>query len=241
MSYILDALKRAEVERERERSAAPGLHTLHPLPINLPADSGNSRVLWWALGVGLASAALVSGLWFWRSSANLPPSATPVTLPASVPAPRPSAPSEPMQVQAPTTAATPPLTPLPTSEPGTHQASTNPTSAPQPVTTLQPPATATKTPAALASKADHTIKVAAPEALPQTPLLTELAPALRHPVPKITITGSVYSDTPSHRLLLVNNLVLAQGNLVAPELMLEEIQPHSSVFSFKGTRFRVMH
>ena len=224
MSYILDALKRADAERERER-AAPGLHTRHPLPLDLPTSTGRQRRLWWALGAGLASAALASGLWFWRASTEPRPNTTPVALPASVPAARPSAPSEPTQVQAPTTAATPPPTPLPTSEPGTRQ----------------PPTTATKPPVALAPKADNTIKVEAPDASPQTPLLTELAPALRHPVPKITITGSVYSDTPSHRLLLVNNLVLAQGNLVAPELMLEEIQPHSSVFSFKGTRFRVMH
>jgi general secretion pathway protein B len=35
--------------------------------------------------------------------------------------------------------------------------------------------------------------------------------------------------------------VLAQGAQVAPDLTLEEIQRRNSVFSFKGTRFRVMH
>jgi len=79
-------------------------------------------------------------------------------------------------------------------------------------------------------------------AAPTTPpLLGELPQDLRSQIPKITITGSVYSDSPAQRLLLVNNLVLAQGGQVTPELTLEEIQPRSSVFSFKGTRFRVMH
>lgn len=73
------------------------------------------------------------------------------------------------------------------------------------------------------------------------PLLAELPQDLRSQIPKITITGSVYSDSPAQRLLLVNNLVLAQGAQVASDLTLEEIQRRSSVFNFKGTRFRVMH
>jgi len=72
-------------------------------------------------------------------------------------------------------------------------------------------------------------------------LLGELPAELRGKIPKITITGSVYSDSPAQRLLLVNNLVLAQGGQVTPDLRLEEIQPRSSVFNYKGTRFRVMH
>jgi general secretion pathway protein B len=73
------------------------------------------------------------------------------------------------------------------------------------------------------------------------PLLADLPQDLRSQIPKITITGSVYSDSPAQRLLLVNNLVLPQGSQIGPELTLEEIHPRSSVFSFKGTRFRVMH
>jgi len=73
------------------------------------------------------------------------------------------------------------------------------------------------------------------------PLLAELPQDLRSQIPKITITGSVYSDSPAQRLLLVNNLVLSQGSQVTPDLRLEEIQPRSSVFNYKGTRFRVMH
>lgn len=99
-------------------------------------------------------------------------------------------------------------------------------------------------PAASAAKA-----VAAPAAMPvsQTaasaavPLLAELPPDLRSQIPKIAITGSVYSNSPAQRLLLINNLVLTQGSQVTPDLTLEEIQPRSSVFNFKGTRFKVMH
>jgi general secretion pathway protein B len=42
-------------------------------------------------------------------------------------------------------------------------------------------------------------------------------------------------------LLLVNNQVLTQGSQAAAELKLEEIGEHSSVFDFRGIRFRLAH
>jgi general secretion pathway protein B len=60
-------------------------------------------------------------------------------------------------------------------------------------------------------------------------------------MPALTITGTVYSDDPKQRLLLINNQVLPQGSTVAAEVSLEEIKPHSSVFTFRGTRFRLAH
>ena len=64
---------------------------------------------------------------------------------------------------------------------------------------------------------------------------------MRRQIPALAITGSVYSKNPDKRLLLVNNQVLGQGSLAAPEVTLEEIQAKSSVFSYRGTRFRVAH
>jgi general secretion pathway protein B len=72
-------------------------------------------------------------------------------------------------------------------------------------------------------------------------LFDDLPQDIRSQIPKITITGTVDADSPNQQLLLVNNLVLSQGNLVAPEVKLEEIQTSSSVFSFRGTRFRIPH
>ena len=43
------------------------------------------------------------------------------------------------------------------------------------------------------------------------------------------------------RVLLVNQQVLTQGSQAVPDVKLEEIRPHSSVFSFQGTRFRLAH
>lgn len=85
-------------------------------------------------------------------------------------------------------------------------------------------------------------KAAASQAAPAAvPLLSELPENIRLLIPPLAITGVVYSDNPAQRLLLVNRQVLPQGSLTAPEVTLEEIQARSSVFSFRGTRFRVAH
>lgn len=78
-------------------------------------------------------------------------------------------------------------------------------------------------------------------ATPAVRLLSDLPEDLRRQIPPLAITGSVYSANPDKRLLLVNNQVLAQGSLAAPEVTLVEIQAKSAVFSFRGTRFRVVH
>ncbi len=78
-------------------------------------------------------------------------------------------------------------------------------------------------------------------AAPAVRLLGDLSDDLRRQIPPLAITGSVYSTNPDKRLLLLNNQVLAQGSLAAPEVTLVEIQAKSSVFSFRGTRFRVVY
>lgn len=212
MSYILDALKRADAERER--GAAPGLHTRHQVPSGSPGNADTSRSLLLAMAAGVTLLLLAAGFWFWRAPGNPPP---PVSPPAEQSLPKPVMPSAPVQVaQAPQVPAQTPARTAPA------KAAAVPSSKP-----AAPAKAAVSAPAATAPAA--------------APLLTDLPQDLRSQIPKITITGNVYSTSPTQRLLLVNNLVLAQGAQVAPDLVLEEIQPRSSVFSFRGTRFRVMH
>ncbi len=73
------------------------------------------------------------------------------------------------------------------------------------------------------------------------PLLSDLPESVRAAVPKVSITGSVYSEQATQRLLLVNNLVVGEGAEVSKELRLERIGQRSSEFSFRGSRFRIAH
>ncbi len=75
--------------------------------------------------------------------------------------------------------------------------------------------------------------------------MSELPDALRRELPPLAISGAVYADNPAARMLIVNNQVLTQGSRLEGEspngLVLEEIHPRESVFSLRGTRFRLAH
>jgi general secretion pathway protein B len=253
MSYILDALKRADAERER--GAAPGLHTRHQLPAGSAGIPSERRLVWMVVAAGLTLIVLAIVFWFWRA-----PDAPPVAVlqPAASPMPN-------MVVQEPPTVFLAPVPPAAPVAPSTPIAPVPIVVAEAPVTrakqaekssqkvvtaqpaTLSAPARSTDAVAVAPTAAPASVAAAVTTSLPHsarpasTTLLSDLPTELRSQIPKITITGSVYSDSPAQRLLLVNNLVLSQGGQVTPDMKLEEVQPRSSVFSFKGTRFRVMH
>jgi len=139
MSYILDALRRAETERERERErgAVPGVHAQ---PAALPESPDRSRLRWpagWGVVAGgLLGGAVVAALWFGgRASVAPPPVATPA--PAAV-TPAPAAPVPPSP--APLAVVSAPLAvPSPAPPPAASVA-------PPPVATLDAPVVATPQP-----------------------------------------------------------------------------------------------
>ena len=220
MSYILDALQRADAERER--GTVPGLHAQ---PLGAPErrrDGHGQRTFWTAALVACTAAALLAGWWFGRGSTLVPVATTTPATPAVAPLQAPSAPASVVSAPLPL-----PL-PVPLPAPKAQQALTTAVqSAPVPENATTSASVASPTPAQRAS---------AP-----LPWLAELPEETRRQVATLTITGAVYSENPSQRLLLVNGQVLPQGSLVVPEVTLEEIRERHSVFNFRGTRFRLTH
>jgi len=239
MSYILDALKRADAERER--GAVPGLHARQVTsPVIQRADRRQTRI-WMAIAALLALAGLVAAsLWMWRTpdapvrlavvepAAPAPVAQTPVAQPA------PAAPAPP--VAATSIGAAPPATP--STAPAVSKAVPRPVPVPVARPVTAPPPQPKPKPDPVAKEAPSQ---AAPTATPAVRAFADLPEDLRRQIPPLTITGTVYSKNPANRLLLVNNQVLPQGSLAASEVTLEEIQAKSSVFSFRGMRFRVAH
>jgi general secretion pathway protein B len=70
-------------------------------------------------------------------------------------------------------------------------------------------------------------------------MLSELPDAMRRQIPALNISGAVYSDSPPEWTLIINDQLMGKGSLVAPDVRLEEISGSSSVFNFKGQRFRI--
>jgi general secretion pathway protein B len=251
MSYILEALKRADAERQR--GAVPGLlaSQVTTSPARAPADA-RRRAAWIAVAV-LALGGLAVGLWRWRMPAPVPvprvqteaaPASVPVlaaTLPNAVVA----APAQPgVATPSPTKAvAAVPTVAAPSPSPSPSPAATppRPVAHAAPASAVSPPVPAAEPVAEAVATAPVSQVSGVQAASAGVSLLGELPQELRRQIPALSINGVVYSANPAQRLLVVNNQVLTQGSLVAPELRLEEIESKSSVFSFRGTRFRVTH
>lgn len=211
MSYILDALQRADAERARG-----GVPTLHARPIGSATPKGRLGTPQ-RIGLFIAVVMAVLGVaaaawWMWQPVSTPAPSTTPVSampaaaIPVETEVPTPQAIAMPVAPVA--MAVVPVSTPLASKAKSTAGA----TAAPPPVPT---PTLA--------------------------PLLSELPEAMRRQIPSIAITGAVDSDNPTQRLLLVNGQVLNQGNQVAADLKVVEIHAHNSEFNFRGTRFRIAY
>lgn len=225
MSYILDALKRADAERER--GVVPGLYARQVITPTGKSAATARRSIWLTLLVILTLGSVAGSVALWRSAPE-----TPQQTLTKDPLASPLAPTKPLA---------PPVTP---SNPAPQVPVVVPTTAPvsKPVATPSAPVTPvlpTRSSPAATPLTPSKPAVSTPAAAPA--LLADLSEDIRRQIPALNISGAVYSENPGQRLLLVNNLVLSQGSQAAPEVKLEEIGAKSSIFSFRGNRFRLAH
>jgi general secretion pathway protein B len=71
------------------------------------------------------------------------------------------------------------------------------------------------------------------------PNINDLSPDVRAQLPKLTVAGSVYSETPSARMVILNGQVFHEGDRLAPDTVLEQIKLKSAIFNFRGQRYEV--
>ena len=236
MSYILDALKKANAEREHGRGATPSLYTQpvravseSPAQIGVALEKRNAQLL--ALVVALFLCTVIMGALFWSplkmpapSSNSAPPSAqTNTTAPNFVLSTGPTSPSN---MTAPTE--TPPVPTVPVRvTPPPHSL---PPPGPTPPETLstppdkpQPPAVSTRPRPAPTQSAQLT--PAAPSPLPAS---------VRAALQPLVISGSTYSDNPTYRMLIVNGQVYREGEFLTPEFKLEQIRQKSALLRHNG-------
>ncbi len=226
MSYILDALRRAEADRERERGQVPGLHTT-PLP-GKPASpaAGQRRWLPWAGGGLLLLAGIGAGSW-WTSGPH--EADAPAPLPAPMPATTPIATAP---VAAAPVATAPVAAALPTAD----------TPTPTPAASASPFLPPAPPPAVQAALPEARVATPAPAPAPapeaRIPRLSELPESMRRELPQLAISGSVYSDDPASRFVMINGEVQREGARLGADLVLERIGPRELVLRFKGQRYR---
>ena len=209
MSYILDALRKAEAERERGH--VPSIHAQPAFAGAQPSSApARSRVWMVLVGIGVLIA-LIFGLAFYFLLGRSP--ASEVVAPVAArpaPAPPPVVAAPVAVAPAPVQAATPPA-PRPRPAPATVVAA-------KPATAAAPP------PAA--SKPDERIYTA-----------NELPDDIRRQLPALAVGGSMYSPAPKDRLVIINGQVLHEGDRIAPDLVVERIRLKAAVLAFKGYRY----
>lgn len=211
MSYILEALKKAQAERAR--GAVPGVDA-QPVPTIAP----RAPVGQW-LGLTAALAALVLGaVLFWPASETRrqPPALTEPTPPAAPASPStPAAPARPAATTTVPAASAPASTPEPAARPARRMGEASPGANPAPA------------PAA-----------PAPERIA---LLQELPAQIQREIPPIAINGYLYASNPADRSVLINNRLRREGDQLADGLTLEKLLPSEMVLNYRGYRYRVSY
>lgn len=250
MSYILDALRRADAERDR--GGVPSLHA-QPVPL-LSSDGDDERRgpapwVWMAAGAVLVVAALLA--WQFVGGETVPtvpaagagatsgesPAATstattaaPVVSPPVAAAPAPPA----TEATAPARDEAAPAKPAPARKPA---ADAPPRRTPPPATPTMPAHRAP--PSAGAATNPAAAATNPPDA--RIHAIHELPDDVRRDLPKLAIGGSVYSEQPSDRMLIVNGQVAREKDRLGPELVLEQIRLKSAVLRFRGYRYELAY
>jgi general secretion pathway protein B len=236
MSFILDALKKSESDRQRQ--SGPALFEVKVAP-------PRTRLPLWAVAIGLLLAVnlvIVAWMLLRRPAAHAEtalaqPSGAPVT--AALPPP----------VTAPAVVATaPPAVAVATPAPAPAQVAAGspaiaPTAAPPPAATTTAPGTETESAEDLAPAAD------APP-VPATlsthvrrgtadgvPLYQDWAATPGTQVPQLRLDLHVYAARPEERFAMINMKKVHEGDLLPGGVRVESITPEGAVLSYNGSRF----
>ncbi|MBK8070902.1 MAG: general secretion pathway protein GspB [Ramlibacter sp.] len=221
MSYILDALKRAEAQRAR--GSVPGLNALPTMAV--PQDTQRSaRTVWW---VSATAVVVVAGAaWWWLASPVAPAAKAPAAATGAAPGmdPPPAA-----AVQTPS--AEPVVPPVAAARP-----------APAKARAAAPAASSAKAVARAGKASGPTTAAAAASAPPpRIPTLAELPDDLRRQVPAMAISGAAWSENAAMRMVIINGQVFTEGTSPAPDVVLEQIRQRSAVLRFRGQQFQLPH
>lgn len=214
MSYILEALRKAEQQRELGR--VPGIASDHD------AKSAGRQRWWWALVLAV-NAAVLAAVFFWMIDLKtVQPLETVAEVPAEVPAPEMPRPlmHQPIeQAQAPE----PAPRPMTIHEPVTVKVPEAPVHS---IEDAQPP-----------QQRPLSEAPSQPLALPVWPQIPgHVFEQLNH---SLHLDVHVYSDQPQHRFVLLNLRKYHEGDELQEGPRLDEITPEGVILSFRGERFRV--
>jgi len=238
MSYILDALKKAE--SERKLGSVPNVYATAPDAVATPDDQSWRKWLPWLLAASILIVALFGLAWFqpWRQPAPVvsnPAPAAIVAAPVAVEKPAVATPPVAVEAKPPQIAAPPISTPA-------LQKPVKP--AKPPVSEQTAPSMASRhevaTPPVAAAPAKEATAVAAPNEDNSVGTVRDLPQTIQSELPAIVVNGYIYAKSPAERSVLINQKLLHEGDQIAPQLVLEKMLPKGAILNYKGYRYRIV-
>ncbi len=233
MSYILDALKKSD--QQRQRGMTPTLHTSQT---NVIALQQPVYLFYTVLAAILICAGIAIG-WLrpWQPEQALPEVKS-ILVKSTVVHAHPSNPV--LQPELPKISRLPipgilllPPTPKPVvlaqESPALKQDKPDQSIPKAVVKTLK---------AAVASAPEKTTPMEVAPDQREVWAMAELPASILQQIPKISISGLVYSGDHEGRLVGINDQLMREGDYLAPGLKLEQITPDGVIFSFRKYRFR---
>ncbi len=217
MSYILDALKKSD--QERQQGNPPSLYAVHNSIPPARYTSTFKLPLVFSLIIGVIFLGLAClGIFFFTHLQQ-----TWVTD---------------------TTKAT--STPLLSAEPQTPQATTLPVHSdlPVPKNELSTPRVVIKEKDHILRYIPVEDSIPEPTTVIETeasrnfpPLFKDLPRQLQAEIPKLKFAGHTFSEEPSQRMIIINGKILKEGDMIDPNTRLAEITWDGVAIDYKGTRF----
>lgn len=208
MSYILDALRKAEADRKLGETA--GLHDPTPMAAT-DGPAGQSGLHRWLPGVAIGLLLGLTGTLAWMLMTG--------DNEASLPAPA-------NNTAAGTAATDAMVQTQPTPERPANRANGD-----EPVVQLPRVAASPAQPQPTSTSSQlHSPTADGPPA-------RKLTPELRASLPPLAVGGAMYSDAPASRMVVINGQLYREGDTVAPGLTLEKIQLKSAILRHQGQRY----
>jgi general secretion pathway protein B len=260
MSYILEALRRSQAERERGR--VPGLDA-QPSPVQPAGGVRRGPTTLWLGGgaVLLVTLGAMSAVWWARQPAIEPMpeegaarSSRPVESGTKVAA-RDAAPLAPPAGQkasgvmpptgnrpAPPRATLPQVVSAPAVQAAPHKSAQRASAPAVPSAAASSPPTAPLVAGVMPSPLVRVAPAgtsAPPLAAPAVVPIAQLNAEQRRDLPAMAIGGSIWSDNPANRFVIVNGQVVREGEVAAPGVTLERIAPKVATLRWRDLRVEV--
>jgi general secretion pathway protein B len=221
MSYILDALKKSD--QERQQGTSPNLYSVHSsIPQGKDSRSFNHHLPFWLIVGGIFLLFTCSGILFFLYQQH---------------------PAEKNLIKTTETArlSTERQTPQKTilAQPSDQVAEEKEISLPLPLVLVEDETIVPRSITADDITSDPPTVIETEDSQKSLPLLKDLPSKLQAEIPILKFAGHTYSTNPSQRMIIINGKILREGDMIAPSTHLTEITWEGVTIEYNGTRFRV--